>query len=150
MRATFVGECNPYGGEPEYDLYPAPASSAGWNLCHSILQSTPQDYLTQWGRTNLCRGPWDPDEARMAAERLRAGQSCTASGRGCLEPRLVLLGAKVCRAFGVKYEPFGQAVLSFVRRALVLPHPSGLCREWNAEGSRERARAAIGEFLGVK
>lgn len=27
--------------------------------------------------------------------------------------------------------------------ALVLPHPSGLCRAWNEPGAAERARAAV-------
>ena len=58
----------------------------------------------------------------------------------------VLLGARVARAHEVDFVPFG-AVLRPTGYWVVLPHPSGRSRLWNASDSAARARALVGEVL---
>lgn len=48
----------------------------------------------------------------------------------------------VCSAFGVRYRPFETCGVR-----LVLPHPSGRCRLWNAPSNYGRVRAAVRLFL---
>jgi hypothetical protein len=135
-KVTLVGEANPYGGDPYYALYPHPEGCSGWRLCCLVLGMRRVDYLAAFDRVNLCPRDWDGRQARSAADAL------TLEGK-----RLVLCGAKVCRAFSVPYVPFC-AARGFPTQsgALVLPHPSGLCRKWNEAGSYQRAREAVEAF----
>ena len=66
---------------------------------------------------------------------------------------IVYFGAKVCKAFDTKFDPFfvstrfmdmESGVLSPHQR-VILPHPSGLSRAWNEPGAFERARAVLRE-----
>jgi hypothetical protein len=133
---TFVGEVNPHGTDPRYALYCLPATSAGGRL-RRLLGLSRRDYVAQ-GRLNLCVGRWSMQEARVHARVIR----------GEHRPVVVLLGRKVVEAFfgatvvGVE----GAPAFSLLRRPMadptdyvVLPHPSGLCREWNAPSARPRA-----------
>jgi uracil-DNA glycosylase len=81
-------------------------------------------------------GPRYPlDLARREALRL-----LSSAGR----PRTLLLcGRKVATAFGYGREGFLSAVSLPGERLVFLPHPSGLCRWWNDEGNRSRARDAL-------
>ena len=128
-KVTLVGESNPYGGDDYYALYPAPDGCSGHRLCCLILGMDPDDYLEAFGRVNLVRGGWSVRAAREAAARL--------------DGRLILLGSKVCAAFGLEFKPFHVAPS---RPALVLPHPSGLCRLWQQPGAVECARRAVSSF----
>jgi hypothetical protein len=130
---TFVGESNPYGGNPVYALYPEPHGCTGWRLCHLILKMDPGVYRDTYGRANLVRGAWSMPRAREAAAALRA------TGH-----RFVLLGAKVAAAFGHRFEPFTTPVTT----ELILPHPSGLNRMWAEPGMFDRAREAVERFIG--
>lgn len=133
MRPVLVGESNPYGKDPAYALYPEPATSAGGRLCREILGLTPSRYISLFHRRNLLVGDrWSASAAAEAAMDL------------CVEfmdAPLILLGSRVCRAFGVAYEPF--AVVISDPWALCLPHPSGRCRAWNDPVSYQRARDAL-------
>ena len=135
-----VGEANPYGSLPEYTLWPSPERSAGYRLCHNILGMTQHQYLTTFRRTNLCPTAWSMKAARERAAQLKS-----------TERSLILLGAKVCEAFGFAYEPLANHERGYVEawdtRILILPHPSGLCRYWNAPGAMDNARAAVESFL---
>lgn len=133
-KVTIVGESNPYGGDGYFALYPSPAGCSGERLCCLILSMRRLDYLHVFCRTNLCEGSWKLRDARIKAQRLRS-EAFTENGK------LILLGAKVCKAFGVTYEVF-----SADERQLVLPHPSGLCRAWSVPGTFERAREAVKHF----
>ncbi len=130
-KPLLVGESNPYGSDPCYALYPAPDGCSGHRLAVLILGMSRQSYLESFDRINLVSGPWRIREARESAS--------TLIGR-----RLILLGAKVCSAFGVAFTPFmvGDA-------GLVLPHPSGLNRMWQEKGSVERARKAVRLFCNL-
>lgn len=140
-RPVLVGEANPYGGDPEFALYPSPPGCSGERLCNLILQLDPDDYVERFERCNLCPHHFGVREARERAAALLAQSPSR---------RFVLLGAKVARAFGLAWAPFTRgevraeypvATHSWVQ----LPHPSGLSRSWNEPGAFERARAVLRE-----
>jgi hypothetical protein len=136
-RPVLVGEYNPYGDDTRAALYPAPANSAGWRLCHLVLGIELGEYLERFDRRNLVGGPrWSATLAKIAAERLR--REAALSGAP-----LVLLGARVAHAFGVSYRPFTSSTGPAGTTVVVLPHPSGRCRAWNMIGACERARALV-------
>jgi hypothetical protein len=85
-------------------------------------------------RISLCADIWDAPHASAAAERITARP-------------LVLVGARACRAFRVPYRPFKMIATDLGRdqggSILVLPHPSGRCREWNHPTAVQRARQAL-------
>lgn len=132
MKPVLVGESNPYGDDPEMALFPSPEKSSGHRLCALIFGMFAKDYLENFNRVNLCRGIWDNDEAVMAASLVQG-------------EKVVLLGSRVCKAFGVKFAPFTRTVLRYSppRVALILPHPSGLSRLWNEQGAVIRAREEL-------
>lgn len=130
-----VGETNPYGADPEYALSPWPRRASG-NRLREILGLLDLDYIAKYERVNLCTGKWS-----MPAARAKAAQIVIEGN-----PRyLVLLGAKVCKAFCVPYEPFTMCPSGLGYPLVVLPHPSGLNRIWNDLDAIERAREAIRE-----
>lgn len=145
LNPLLVGEANPYGDEPRHALFPYPEHSAGGRLCRLVLQLETGAYMRLFDRANLCpTSKWSVRTARATAQAIEALR--------WTEPRpLVLLGRKVVAAF----EPWGgQAPAPFtvyhgVRDYYVLPHPSGLCREWNVPGAFERARALLAPLLGA-
>jgi hypothetical protein len=133
---TLVGEDNPHSNNPHHALYPAPAGCAGHRLATRVLGLEPDVYLARFQRLNLCNGRWSTSQAREAAAFV--SDAYGADG-------LVLLGAKVARAFGLDFLPFSLATLP-TGVAAVIPHPSGLSRAWNAPGAYARARAAVAEL----
>lgn len=136
MKPFIVGENNPYGPDPHFALYPAPKGCAGWRLCHLVLQLRPHEYMARFERRNLlAQTRWSVVDARAAA-----GKLAEEIGDG----KVILLGAKVCAAFRLDFEPF-----TVVRgKAAILPHPSGLSRAWNDPAAFERARATVRELIG--
>lgn len=133
MKPLLVGEDNPYGTDPRYALFPAPVNSAGARLCSLVMQLRHTEYVRLFDRVNLCAGAWSAPEARARAAALQAEAP---------DRKLVLLGAKVCRAFGAPYRPF----TILLPTLLVLPHPSGRCRAWNEPNAFELARAVLRDF----
>lgn len=133
-RPVLVGESNPYGGDPYYALYPSPDGCSGHRLCRLILGMSRRAYLDTFERVNLVDGKWNMRDARR-----KAADLITEYADG---GRLILLGAKVCSAFDLRFEPFEVYDLCGIDVA-VLPHPSGLCRLWNVAGAFARARAAV-------
>lgn len=129
-KVLLVGEHNPYGSAPGFELYPAPQRSAGYRLCCVILGYPRREYLETFDRCNLVVAPkWSAPAAREAATKLK-------------HDRRVLLGAKVAAAHGVPFTPF-EAVKGEGWRGVVLPHPSGRCRLWEEAGAYGRAREAV-------
>jgi hypothetical protein len=161
-RIVFVGEDNPVGGSREFALWDEPAGCSGHRL-RQILGLSEQTYRgDRIARTNLCLSSWHAPTARAAA-------------RGVAESDyeiVVMLGAKVRREFGrgvyraIGAVPFFEHWVGRVGGApqpdlfqerespstrvrkifLSLPHPSGLCREWNEPTSVIRARLVLREL----
>jgi hypothetical protein len=131
-KPVLVGEMNPYGADPDYALYPAPDGCSGHRLCCLILGMQRRHYLDSFDRVNLCDGKWSIKAARIKATELWA------SGR-----RFILLGSKVCYAWGIPFTPF---IFSDNGNCVVLPHPSGLCRLWNEVGVIAKAREVVSQI----
>lgn len=129
MRPLLVGETNTTAmAAPEMALYPYPSTGSGGRFC-KIAGLTASEYLVVFDRVNLCRGEWSAREAESKAYEIKMLWRHTL---------VVLLGRKVCEAFGLPYEPFRS-----IGRYLVLPHPSGRCRTWNDPENIDRARRAL-------
>ncbi len=128
MKPLLVGEDNPYGNNPRYALYCEPKNSAGWRLCTLVMGMTTKEYVRSFDRVNLCSKKWSIKEARATANKIKVERS------GNLAP-IILLGAKVCEAFAVAFEPFSLSELfddqeKLIHCYVVLPHPSGRSRLW--------------------
>ena len=137
MRPLLVGEDNPHSDNPRAALFPRPRGAAGHRLAE-ILGMSGAEYLRAFARTNLCDGPWVRAAADLRAEQIQF----------VWPGPIVLLGAKVARAFGVPYAPFStRRSADGSTRVLVLPHPSGRCRVWNDPAARTRARRAVRRLL---
>lgn len=138
MKPLLVGEANPYGADPYFALYPRPEKASGYRLCSLVLGMREAAYLDLFDRVNLCPQSWSMGVARAEAVRLRSVPAFQA----------VLLGRKVAEAFGLGDVP---AFTTWRPGAgsrgwcVLLPHPSGLCLEWNKPGAFERARALVQE-----
>ena len=152
MKPLLVGELNPYGDDDHFALYPRPERASGHRLCTLVMGLREADYLRRFDRANLCYRKWSIVEARRRASELLKARPCERQPDGPpIYPTIVLLGSKVCSAFGVEYAPFSitthfeaWADLSYREyTAVVLPHPSGLCRTWNEPGAFDKARVAL-------
>ena len=130
-KPLIVGEDNPFDSDPRYALFPYSLASSGGRLC-SILGVCEARYLRDFDRANLCRGTWNMAEARASARRILRQRRRV----------LILLGEKVACAFFGEYEAFSVGNL-LGTSIVMLPHPSGLNRAWDAEHSARRARAAL-------
>jgi hypothetical protein len=137
-----VGEANPYGGDPRFALYPAPDGCSGHRLATLIFGLHRQTYLDAFERVNLCPCDWSTKEARSRASGIAAARPAGSW--------TILCGAKVARSFGMAPASAAAPALVGVDAAsvgwIVIPHPSGLCRIWNADVIR-RVRAALAEVL---
>lgn len=135
MKPILVGELNPHGLDPRTALFPRPKNGAGYRLCHNVLGLHEADYLRSFERINLCTGKWDAAEA-MSREMEIANSPKTT---------LVLLGKKVAAAFGFSGGTSFRIEGVYDHAAVLLPHPSGLCRVWNDLLSVRAARALLTE-----
>lgn len=138
MRPILVGEDNPYGSDPRYALYFEPEHSAGGRLCRLVLGLSGKDYIRGFERLNLCGSRWSNEEARKSADAIMARAQDAKS-------TIVLLGAKVTRAFQFNYAPFTKLDYLDKVRVVFLPHPSGRNRVWNEPGAFARARHLLHE-----
>jgi uracil-DNA glycosylase len=139
VRPLLVGESNPYGASPEFALYPLPEHASGARLAR-ILGLSRTQYLRAFDRVNLLQcSKWSARLAREAASLLDATRPS--------EQVFVLLGARVCSAFGGTGESLCEVRTGCGRTAVLLPHPSGRNRVWNEPGTVERARALVEGLL---
>lgn len=140
---VLVGELNPYGAHPSLALYDRPTGSAGERMRRLVCAVQPWRYRA-FSRHNLCTEKWETRSARASAAHLHTAY------RGRV---LVLLGRKVARAFGLVdveaftlHRPYGHTLVDGDPTLyVVLPHPSGLCREWGEPGAFARARNLLRE-----
>lgn len=138
-RVLLVGECNPYGGDPEFALYCHPPGCSGYRLQH-LLGLSESQYL-DLHRANLCVGDWSKEQAKKRAFELLSPTSPWKV--------VVLLGRKVTEVFeklaldGVPLVAFSSRVCCPGMTLISLPHPSGR----NASLWNLRARARARELL---
>lgn len=140
MKPLLVGECNPYGPDPKFALYPYPRNSAGGRLCRVVFRLPTTLYLDAFDRVNLCATRWSqPAARRKAGELLQAVD---------VHRTIILCGARPASAFGlepatvqepvrvVKTDKMMPGDATLFRRVvhetfIVLPHPSGRNRIWS-------------------
>lgn len=133
-RPLLVGELNPHSDDPRLALYPAPVFPSGWRLAQ-ILGMGCAEYLERFERTNLCSGFWSTEVAERRARQLaRQGRP------------IVMLGRRVATSFGHADLSFFRVVGHGGRRFALLPHPSGLSREWNDPASVRKARMIVSKL----
>ena len=140
MKPLLVGELNPHGSDPRHALFPYPKNGSGGRLCYKILGMSRLQYMSTFDRVNLCTGKWDRKKAAEKALEII----------GETGPRIiVMLGAKVTRAFMYKYYVPFIYHQKYGKTMVTLPHPSGLNRIWNDEKNFRGARAMM-QMAGVK
>ena len=154
VKPLLVGEDNPLSRDPRHALFPYPKHHAGGRLATTIMGLSCTAYLRRFDRVNLCAGKWSIKEAREHAAKIW--------NESVDRPAVVLLGAKVCAAFGREFVPFEayatnyycsepgkvwQKMKSYVN-IVVLPHPSGRCRLWNEPDSISKARGVL-RYAGI-
>ena len=139
-----MGELNPLGVDPRYALYDLPERSSGYRL-RTLVMGVRRTTYNRIKKLNLCTGEWSVPAARDRAWDVEVENPGSV---------LVLLGRRVWAAFGAeefahvvgRSEPFTlRHDSSGLNRYLLLPHPSGLNREWNDPASVDRARALLRE-----
>lgn len=143
-RPVFIGEVNPYSDRPWAALLDVPEGASGDRLRRLVCAIEVRRYRA-FPRYDLCVGKWSAPAARARAAEIEATHP---------DDVLVLLGRKVVEAFGLTLPPFAYrrpmpalAPMAGIGAAVVLPHPSGLCRVWQAPGAFENARRVLAEAL---
>jgi hypothetical protein len=135
-RLILVGERNldkALCKDPRWDLHPFPARSLGGRLCRKVCGLPPATYA-RLPRVNLVHAPkWSLKEGRRAAAEVMALHR---------EKMIVLLGSRVCRAFGVDFAPFS-FYSAGAYEFLILPHPAGLSPFWTGPESYARAQSML-------
>lgn len=127
---VLVGELNPYGVDPRHALYDHPPGASGDRL-RTVVLGVPRAVYFSFARHNLCAGVWSAADAKTEAARLRTRYPSTP---------IVMLGRKVAKAFGYDGPAYTRDGL-----LVAIPHPSGLCREWNDPEAVPRVRALLAE-----
>lgn len=137
LVGALVGEAPGPNTDARLPLFPVPTTSAGGRL-RSYSRLELDEYLGRLTRRNLFDAiprSWSAPEARRRADLLLEWLV----GEGAL--RVVLLGARVGAAFGVR-GPWRSTKIAELE-LLAIPHPSGRCRIYNEGIARRRAGAAI-------
>lgn len=120
-------------------MFPWPDGSAGARLL--TMSGMPLEaYLGRLRRANLCEGRWRVAEARETADRLIRLYRSPEGGPGA---RFVLCGRQVARAFELDDAPWFSRALIYGVATVLIPHPSGRCREYNDPANVARAREAV-------
>lgn len=125
-------------GPPEYEAF----SDAGSRRKLARLGLERDDVLALNLLPPAPQGvPWDADRAARIADLIRPVLPDDGS--------VLLAGARVATAFGVcragnpLAELYGEPVDAGGLRAVLLPHPSGLCRWWNDPRRVRKLRAKL-------
>lgn len=138
-RPVLVGMNNPISRHPSHALYPSPVNCTGWRVWQLLQGADPsisdEQYLLGFDRRNvLSARTWSAREARAAGAELMD----EISGR-----TIVVLGVETCRALGLPRSPWAEWASHGATRCVLLPHPSGRCREYNEPSMRARAGAVL-------
>jgi hypothetical protein len=144
LKPLLVGESNPYNHDSYYALFPEPRGATGDRLCRLIMGISGGAYMAAFDRADLCKVRWSIKLARQEAERLKkVREPLNIIGPDSVST-FVLLGAKVCQAFDLKFEPYSYGLKWGGRyQTVILPHPSGINRAWHVPGAVERARMTL-------
>lgn len=142
-RPVIVGMNNPLSEDPRAALLPYPKKSAGWNLwrmAHDVCGVSRSEFRRSFEFVNLCDARvWCPIAARRKYDTIESAWE----GR-----RVVLMGAAV---LGVLHLQRPSSGLIWQSRAgyrwCSLPHPSGLCREYNNPIVRRVAGLRLEELM---
>lgn len=156
-RGLLVGEAPGPRTDPKMPLFPAPNSSSGGRLLR--YSGTYADrFLGRLVRVNLCDGPWSARRAAAGQARILTYLFDPANFYEGAPLRVLLLGARVPRAFGV-VPPWTRAgfghteLLNDGNPALSvawIPHPSGKNLTYNDPGNQLRARRAVEWAIGER
>jgi len=146
-RVIVIGESPGPKGQAAFPLFPHPARSAGYRLAQ-MTGLVRAEYLRHFRRLNLVpshQGPnWPATIARDAADNLAGGGMLSGY-------RVLLLGAKVWRAFGGAnkdfsycrwYKRYGR-LWSPGYYIAVIPHPSGRNLLYNKSSVRQHVESFL-------
>lgn len=133
MRPLLVGIDNPHSDDPAKALGLDPVGGSGYRLWLMVKEAAnkrgldfgSEEYLATFQRVNLFNG-------RDAFDRHEVLSKFN-------NRRVVLLGTRIPRLLGIRYRGFDlvtRAGSSFLYN--IIPHPSGLCREYNDPSMRLR------------
>jgi hypothetical protein len=140
LRRRFLGE---KPGRPVF-VGQAPGRSAGRPLAGSrlpkLLRITPEEFLSRVETVNVLE-EWPGKSGRGDAFPLKVARERAAVMDLPGDP-VVLVGKNVARAFGVNRDYFEWTEVRG-KRAVVIPHPSGVSRWFNSENNQLRFRCFI-------
>lgn len=150
---VIIGMNNPYGGNPKYALYPNPEKSAGYRLYKMLEEAAcrragasdgvlllRKQYIDGFDRRNVLSGAWTMARAKKVGALMV---------QGLVGRKVIILGRGPEAALGLpKTEWFTHSRHEWPRVLAdgshgfdywTIPHPSGMCREYNRQANRERA-----------
>lgn len=130
-----VGEQPGAGSNPLLPMWPWPSGRAGGRLL-AMSGMEAADYLVRLARVNLAFRPVARWSVTQARKRMSAVLETLEEG-----DRVVLCGAKVRDACAeLEGAPwFSSKTLDTGVSVVAVPHPSGRCREYNAQPARRQA-----------
>lgn len=144
QKTVLLGMNNPHSLEQALALAPVPRGSTGSRLYEMLREVSPgvgpDDYLRGFKRVNLVRNT----EWCFATAKANAPDALEAM----LGRRTVVLGRYVQMALGLAFTRWFEEMVVEDEghgeiRYWVVPHPSGMCRLYNAQANR----AALGRLL---
>lgn len=139
MKPVVLGLNNPHSADPKDALGVNPVGSAGHRLWLMVKESanksgrdfTEEDYLEGFDRRNLMNAHFYNHDIAVKRRSKVLHE---------LRRKIVVMcGTGVLRALGLKHTGFhleAQAGVGFIY--YVIPHPSGLTREYNNQETRQR------------
>ena len=139
MRPVVLGLNNPYSADPKDALGVKPEGSAGNRLWLMVKDAanragrdfTEEDYLEGFDRRNLMNAHFYNHDIAVKRRSKVLHE---------LQRKVVVTcGTGVLRALGLRHTGFhleAQAGVGFIY--YVIPHPSGLTREYNSQETRQR------------
>ena len=144
-RGLLVGEAPGPNTDALLPLFPYPPNSAGGRLL-KYADVDPADWLGKLVRMNLCDGTWSARRAVAGRARALAFLLDRANYHHDEPLRVLLLGARVARAWSCRgsfgyAEQYGWKGVGL--RVAWIPHPSGRNLLYNDRRNQLRARRAV-------
>lgn len=142
MKPIILGINNQHSGDPAKALATDPHGASGYRLWQMLKEAgnrhscdvTESHYMDGFDRRNLFQ---NVPEGITSFSRTRILSELA-------KRRVVMCGTKVPQMLGIRHTGFHitqQHVMNFV--CWIIPHPSGLCREYNSQDMRAR----VGDLL---